>query len=96
MKFDYCYTRLNVADYQACKQFYHEILGFEIIYVEDAEEYVESGTGQTLITIFNRQKLGDFVGYSETINYNSSNDAGVVLSFRVPNLDEAIPKGSPH
>ena len=89
MKFDYTYTRLNVADYQACKQIYGNVLGFEVVYADDKDEYAELATGQTLITIFNRQNLGDFVGAKETVNYDS-HYAGIVLSFRVANLDEAV------
>ena len=45
--------------------------------------------GQTQITIFNRQKLGTFINTSEIVSYDS-NYAGVVLSFRVACLDDAI------
>ena len=89
MNFEYIYTRLNVSNYQACKQFYHDVLGFEVVYADDTDEYAELSTGQTLITIFNRQKLGDFVGADETISYDS-HYGGVMLSFRVADLDEAI------
>ena len=89
MKFEYTYTRLNVANYQACKQFYCGVLGLEVVYADDRDEYAELATGQTLITLFNRQQLGDFVGANEAVNYDT-HYAGVVLSFRVVNLDEAI------
>ncbi|WP_019507084.1 VOC family protein [Pleurocapsa sp. PCC 7319] len=81
MKFEYTYTRLNVANYQVCKEFYRDILGFEVIFTDDKEEYTELATGQTQITIFNRQKLGTFVNASENISYDP-NYAGVVLSFQ--------------
>ena len=89
MKFDYTYTRLNVANYQACKKFYRDILGFEVVFEDDKDEYAELSTGQTLITIFNRQQLGDFIGADEIVNYDS-HYAGVVLSFRVACLNDAI------
>ena len=89
MKFDYTYTRLNVADYQACKEFYSNVLGFEVVFADDKDEYAELSTGKTVITIFNRQNLGDFIGADEIVDY-APNYAGVVLSFQVFCLDEAI------
>lgn len=89
MNFDYTYTRLNVANYQACKQFYSDVLGFKIAFEDDEDEYTELSTGKTIITIFNRQRLGDFVDKSETVSYDPQY-AGVVLSFRVACLDDAI------
>ena len=89
MNFDYTYTRLNVANYQACKQFYSDVLGLKIIFADDKDEYAELSTGKTIITIFNRQRLGTFVDRTEPVSYDP-NYAGVVLSFRVACLDEAI------
>jgi catechol 2,3-dioxygenase-like lactoylglutathione lyase family enzyme len=54
MKLRYNYTRLNVENYAACKQFYQEVLGFEVAYANDAREYAELATGDTRITILNR------------------------------------------
>ena len=89
MNFDYTYTRLNVSDYQACKQFYQDTLGFKIIFADDSNQYTEFDTGHTQITIFNRQQLREYVGRTEPMTY-SQDYAGVVLSFRVHSLDEAI------
>ena len=89
MNFDYTYTRLNVANYQACKQFYSNVLGFKVVFADDKDEYAELSTGQTLITIFNRQRLNTFVDRTEPVSYDP-NYAGVVLSFRVACLDKAI------
>ena len=89
MKFEYTYTRLNVANYQACKEFYQDVLGFEVVFADDKDEYTELATGQTKITIFNRQQLGTFVNSSEPVSYDPDY-AGVVLSFKVSCLDDAI------
>ncbi|MGB3693313.1 MAG: VOC family protein [Spirulinaceae cyanobacterium] len=89
MAFRYTYTRLNVSDYQACKAFYHDVMGWEVIYSDDQEEYAEFATGQTKITIFNRQKLKEFLGNDETTTYDP-HYAGVALTFEVNNLDETI------
>ena len=89
MKFEYTYTRLNVSNYQASKEFYQNVLGFEVVYADDRSEYAELATGETKITIFNRQNLKDFVGFNEAVTYDT-HYGGIVLSFRVDNLDEAI------
>ena len=89
MKFEYTYTRLNVANYRACKEFYQDVLGFEVVFADDKDEYTELATGQTKITIFNRQQLGTFVNSSEPVSYDPDY-AGVVLSFKVSCLDDAI------
>ena len=70
MNFDYAYTRLNVANYQACKQFYRNVLCFEIAFEDDGDEYTELSTGKTIITIFNRQRLSNFVDKSKTVSYD--------------------------
>ena len=89
MEFKYIYTRLNVDNYQACKDFYSKVLGFEIVFADDRDEYAELATGQTIISIFNRQRLKDFVGTAETVSYDY-HYAGVVLSFQVNCLNDAI------
>ena len=89
MKFEYTYTRLNVSNYQVSKKFYQDVLGFEVVYADDKSEYAELATGETKITLFNRQNLKDFVGVDEAVTYDA-HYGGIMLSFRVANLDEAI------
>ncbi|MGF1480187.1 MAG: VOC family protein [Cyanophyceae cyanobacterium] len=89
MKLNYIYTRLNVCDYQACKKFYRDVLGFEVAFADDDDEYTEFNTGNTRLSIFDRQKLREFVGPDEPMSYERSY-AGVALSFQVHNLDEAV------
>lgn len=89
MAFKYIYTRLNVSDYQACKAFYRDVMGLEITFSDDEDEYAEFATGQTKITIFNRQKLKEFIGSEETTTYDA-HYAGTALSFEVNDLDGTI------
>lgn len=35
MKYKYAYTRLQVANYEACLQFYRDLLEFEVTYVSE-------------------------------------------------------------
>ena len=98
MNLNYVYTRLNVRDYTACKLFYQDVLGLKVLMVNDAQEYSEFDAGSTKITILNRARLKDYIdsilvpkrgSANETVTYDS-NDTKVVLTFTVPNLDEAI------
>lgn len=89
MKLKYLYTRLNVKDYKACKRFYQEVLGFKVVYADDAQEYTELDTGSTKITLLNRERLREYVGSAETVTYEP-HDAKMVLTFAVDNLDDAI------
>ncbi len=89
MNLQYTYTRLNVEDFVACKNFYRDVLGLKIKFEDDTDEYVEFDAGSVSITIFNRAKLSEFVTSAETIEYNA-HSGRVVLSFSVRNMDEAI------
>jgi catechol 2,3-dioxygenase-like lactoylglutathione lyase family enzyme len=89
MNLSYVYTRLNVRDYAACKLFYRNVLGLKVSMVNDAQEYIEFDAGATKITILNRARLKDYIDSIETVTYHPD-DTKVVLTFTVPNLDEAI------
>jgi catechol 2,3-dioxygenase-like lactoylglutathione lyase family enzyme len=89
MNLSYVYTRLNVRDYAACKLFYQDVLGLKVSSANDAQEYTEFDAGATRITILNRSRLKDYIDSVETATYDP-NDAKIILTFAVPNLDEAI------
>ncbi len=89
MKIQYTYTRLNVENYAACKRFYQEVLGFEVLYANDAQGYAELATGETTITILDRSRLREFIGSTTKVTYDP-HDAKIALTFRVANLDESI------
>ena len=89
MNLTYVYTRLNVRDYPACKHFYQDILGLKVSMVNDAQEYTEFDAGAAKITILNRSRLKDYIDSIENVTYDP-NDAKVILTFTVPNLDKAI------
>jgi catechol 2,3-dioxygenase-like lactoylglutathione lyase family enzyme len=89
MNLNYVYTRLNVRDYAACKLFYQDVLGLKVSMVNDAQEYTEFDAGATKITILNRARLKDYIDSIETATYDP-NDAKIILTFTVPNLDAAI------
>jgi catechol 2,3-dioxygenase-like lactoylglutathione lyase family enzyme len=87
MDFEYCYTRLNVANFPACLQFYQEILGFNLTYAS-GEDYAELETGATKITLLRRQMLKEVMGNTEAFLGEQSDR--ICISLRVRDLDEAI------
>lgn len=89
MHLQYVYTRLNVENFQACKAFYRDVLGLNIKFEDDMDEYVEFDTGSIYITLFNRKKLTDFIIKDESLSYDS-HSARIVLSFQVRNVEEMI------
>lgn len=89
MQFTYTYTRLNVANFEVCKAFYRDVLGLAVRFEDGTDDYVEFDSGSTKISLINREKLPEFVGRDEPLNY-APNDASVALTFMVSNLDEAV------
>ena len=89
MKLKYTYTRLNVENYEACKLFYEEVLGFKVLFADESRQYAELDAGEIKITLFNRAGLGEFIGSMEAVTYDL-HDAKIVLTFTVDNLDEVI------
>ncbi|MDB9529898.1 VOC family protein [Oscillatoria sp. CS-180] len=88
MQLQYMYTRLNVENFKACKDFYQNVLGLTTKFEDDMDEYVEFDTGSVLITLFNREKLTDFVTRDDNLSYNP-HSARVVLSFKVTDMEAA-------
>ena len=89
MNLKYVYTRLHVQNYLDCKLFYQDVLGLEVSLVNDAEEYAEIDVGTTKITILNRARLKDYIDSIESVTYDYD-DAKIILTFAVPDLNEAI------
>ena len=80
---------MNVENYADCKLFYQNILGFKVSLADDAEEYAELDAGATKITILNRSRLKDYIDSIEMATYDRR-DAKMILTFAVPDLDDAI------
>jgi catechol 2,3-dioxygenase-like lactoylglutathione lyase family enzyme len=89
MNLKYIYTRLHVENYLDCKRFYQDVLGLKVSMTNDAEEYVEFDAGETKITILNRSRLKDYIDSIESATYDRR-DAKMILTFAVPDLDDAI------
>lgn len=91
MNLKYIYTRLHVQNYLDCKRFYEDILGLKVSLANDAEEYAEFDAGVTKITILNRSRLKEYIDSIESATYDR-HDAKIILTFAVPDLDDAFAK----
>ena len=89
MEFRYTYTRLNVKDFSACRQFYVDIMGLNVVFEDEKEQYVELDGGGVKITLFPRDKLGEFM-HSEEYKGDDVDSPAVVLTFCVSNLEKAL------
>lgn len=89
MNLKYIYTRLHVENYLDCKRFYQNILGLKASMTNDAEEYIEFDAGATKITVLNRSRLKNYIDSIESATYDRR-DAKMILTFAVPDLDDAI------
>jgi catechol 2,3-dioxygenase-like lactoylglutathione lyase family enzyme len=87
MQFQYTYTRLNVSNFQACLEFYQNVLGFQVTFVA-GEDYAELNTGNTQVTLLRQQMLKEVMGSSDAALERQSDR--IALSFRVHELDEAM------
>lgn len=87
MKFDYLYTRINVKNYDECKIFYSNILGFKIAF--EKEKSVEFETENTKISLQKRDELIYDQGGADLMSF-ADNDDTVVLTLKVRNLDQAL------
>ena len=88
MKFNFAYARLFVNDYDACLQFYQNILGLKVIFTSSVDRYAELTTGATKLSIMCRTKVKEYFGNRTPVLFGTKDDA-IALSFGVKDVDEA-------
>ena len=88
MKFSFAYTRLYVEDYQACLEFYRDILGLEVSFVSEIDRYAELTKGTTKLTLLCRSKIKEYFGTQTPVSFGNKDDA-IALSFQVADVDAA-------
>lgn len=80
-------TRLLVCSYDACVEFYQNILGFELIYQDQNNEEADFKMGDTTLNLIKRQSMAAIIGSTEKPSPDNSTD-NVALVFTTSNLDE--------
>ena len=58
-------TRLLVCDYDACVEFYHKTLGFELIYQSQSGEETDLRMGNTILNLIKRASMSNIIGMGE-------------------------------
>ncbi len=88
MKFQYSYTRLHVKDFQACHNFYQNILGLEATFTSEIDSYVELTDGKVKLTLLNQNKIKEYLGTKTNFLFEPESDR-IALSFQVEDVDRA-------
>lgn len=84
----YDYTRLLVADFQACFRFYRDVIGLAPQVGSETDSYAEFETGATRIALFDRAEMSAAVGTSALPPQVEAQDA-VCIVFGVDDLGAA-------
>ncbi|GAB4539072.1 MAG: VOC family protein [Pleurocapsa sp.] len=80
-------TRLLVSDYEACLEFYQNILGFELIYQSDRHDEADLKLGDTRLNIIKRQTMAEIVEFPATpVSEDIPNN--LALIFTTKDLDK--------
>ena len=80
-------TRLLVCDYDACVDFYHKTLGFELIYQSQSGEETDLRMGNTILNLIKRASMSNIIGMQENKDNDNLTD-NVALIFTTSDLDE--------
>ena len=80
-------TRLLVNDFDACIEFYHKNLGFELIYQDQDGEEADLKMGDTLLNLIKRESMSSIIGLEEDLDNDNLTD-NVALIFTTADLDE--------
>ena len=80
--------QFNVKDYQACYQFYHDILGLEATFTSEIDNYVELTDGKVKLTLLNQNKIKEYLGTKTKFDFEQKSDR-IALSFQVQDVEQA-------
>ncbi len=90
MQLKFVYMKLYVYNYEACLQFYRDILGFDVTFISDYNGCTELNNGEIKLALLKQENLqeilttANLVSSSETYKIHNS----IALSFKVNNLHE--------
>lgn len=88
MEFEFRYTRLFVKDYKTCLDFYSTLLGLEVVFTSELDDYAELTNGNIKLTLLSQSQATGHFGNGSDLTFGKKDDS-VALSFRVKNVDEA-------
>lgn len=82
------YTRLLVADLEACFEFYRDVMEFTVVMEALTDGYAEFSTPNMKLSLFRRQEMAEMIG-SDRLPITVECQDRVALVFTVTNVDEA-------
>ncbi|KJH71735.1 VOC family protein [Aliterella atlantica] len=82
------YTRLLVADLQACFEFYRDVMEFKVVMEALADGYAEFTTPDMRLSLFRRQEMAEMISNDRQPLTVECQDR-VALIFTIPDLDSA-------
>lgn len=88
MNLKYTHTRLLVTKFSDCFKFYRDVLEFPVTLGEPDGVYAEFQTGGSILALFRRDFMAQVVATDHLPSSASAQDP-VVLTFAVPNVDDA-------
>lgn len=88
MKVKTSYTRLLVSDLEACFLFYRDVMEFSVTIEDLKEGYAEFAVADMKLALFRRQEMAEMIRNTDKPSDVECQDR-VVLTFTVPDLDEA-------
>lgn len=81
------HVRLLVDNYRECFRFYRDVMGFEVTWGKEDEDYADFNAGTTTIALFTRKFMSDALGTTGKPNHVDAQDR-MALIFGVASVDE--------
>jgi catechol 2,3-dioxygenase-like lactoylglutathione lyase family enzyme len=82
-------VRLLVDNFQACKAFYHDVLGLQITVETEEDVYAQFINGDVSLGIYSRDLMAEVVGASEAGAARAAKDTALVV-FEVEDVDTTV------
>ncbi len=86
MNYKYEYTRLLVTTFKECFLFYRDVMGFQVTYGSEDDEYADFSTGTLTVALFDQQRMSTVVGTSHLPARSETQD-NTCLVFGVEDVD---------
>lgn len=87
MALKFTHARLLVSNYEACFLFYRDLLGFDVAWGNENEDYAEFRTGEIKLALFNRQLMAKAIGSADKPSFVESQDS-IALIFAVDDVNK--------
>lgn len=79
-------TRLLVCNYDACIEFYQNVLGFELVYQDSRGAEADLRMGDTRLNLIKRQSMAEIIGSTEPQSAENVTD-NLALIFTTSDLE---------